>query len=205
MAALLSNSDAQRIETVIAEIERRSAAEFVVAVVPRCARYDRGRALVAATWAVAAAVLYFRFLPWGKETIGLLLELPVFVIIWLVLGVPSIHRFLIPARHADDAVHGAAFRMFAEKGIHRTKGRTGILLLVSELERRAVLLGDSGIHDKVGDEGWPRLVEQLLSRIREGRVADGIVEVLQKLEERLAENVPVESDDVDELSNEVLR
>jgi putative membrane protein len=203
--ALLSDSDARRIEAVIAEIESRSAAEFVVAVVPRCARHDRGRALVAATWAVAAAVLYFRFLPWGKETIGLLLELPAFAIIWLLLGVPSLHRLLISARRANEAVHGMAFRMFSEKGIYRTKGRTGMLLLVSELERRAVLLGDSGIHEKVGDEGWPRLIDQLLARIREGRAADGIVEVLQKLEERLAANVPVEGDDVDERPNKVIR
>jgi len=203
--ALLSDADSRRIEDAIARIEQRSAAEFVVAVVPRSARYDRGRALVSASWAVAAAVAYFQFLPWGGETVGLLLELPVFALVWAVLGIPSLERLFIPPREAEHAVHDAAFRLFAERGIHRTKRRTGMLLLVSELERRAVLLGDSGIHERVGDAGWSEHVTKLVARIREGRTADGVIEVLESLEGRLAAGVPVEPNDENELPNDVIR
>jgi putative membrane protein len=111
----------------------------------------------------------------------------------------------MPAAEAEQAVRGAAFRMFAEHGVHNTRGRTGILLLISELERRAVILGDSGIHAKVGEDGWPRHVELLVSRIREGRTADGIIEVLGALETALAEGLPVAPDDTNELSNRVIR
>lgn len=203
--ALLSASDTRRIEEIIAEIEKRSSAEFVVAVVPRSDRYDRSRAFVAAAWTIAAALVYFRFVPWGREAVGLLFEIPAFAAFWLLLGIPSLERLLVPGREAENAVHGAAFRMFAERAIDRTKGRTGILLFVSELERRAVLLGDVGIHERVGSDGWPRLVDHLILRIKEGRAADGIEEVLERLEGTLAERVPVEASDENELPNAVVR
>jgi uncharacterized membrane protein len=44
-----------------------------------------------------------------------------------------------------------------------------------------------------------------VSRIREGRTADGIIEVLGALETALAEDLPVAADDTDELSNRVIR
>jgi putative membrane protein len=154
---------------------------------------------------VAAAGFYFRFVPWGGEAWGLLLELPVAALAWAVLGLGPIHRLLVPAKDAERSVHEAAFRMFAQRGVHRTKDRTGVLLLVSELERRVVILGDSGIHERVGDSGWPRHVQDLVRRIHEGRTTDGIIEVLEALEATLGANLPVSPDDVDELSNRVIR
>jgi putative membrane protein len=203
--ALINDRDCRRIEETIGRIEKRSAAEVVVAVIPRSAKYTRWRALIAGTWAIAAAIAYFQFVPWGGEVWGLLLELPVGALVWAVLGIPALRRQLMPAAEAEQAVRGAAFRMFAEHGVHRTRNRTGILLLISELEHRAVLLGDSGIHARVGDEGWPRHIEHLVGRIREGRTADGIVEVLDALETALAAELPVAADDVDELPNRVIR
>jgi putative membrane protein len=203
--ALLTEADCRRIEEGIARIEKRSAAEFVVAVLPRSANYSKWRALIAGTWAIAAAIAYFQFVPWGGEVWGLLLELPVGAVVWAVLGYPSIRRHLMPAHEAERAVHGAAFRLFAERGVHRTRDRTGMLLYISELERRAVLLGDSGIHERVGDEGWPRHIAHLVSRIREGRTTDGVLEVLEALETSLAAKLPVGAGDVDELSNRVIQ
>lgn len=202
---LINDKDCRRIEEAIGRIEKRSAAEFVVAVIPRSAKYTKWRALITGTWAIAAAIAYFQFVPWGGEVWGLLLELPVGAGVWALLGIPALRRQLMPAAEAEQAVRGAAFRMFAEHGVHHTRGRTGIMLLISELERRAVLLGDSGIHAKVGEEGWPRHVELLVSRIREGRTADGIIEVLGALETALAQELPVAADDTNELSNRVIR
>jgi putative membrane protein len=203
--ALLNDVDRKRIEDAIARIEKRSAAEFVVAVLPRSGTYSRWRALISGVWSIAAAIAYFQFVPWGGEVWGLLLELPVGALVWAVLGFPSIRRHLMPVHEAEEAVHGAAFRMFAARGVHRTRDRTGILLYISELERMAVLLGDSGIHERVGDDGWPQHIAHLVSRIREGRTADGVIEVLEALETSLAAKLPVAADDIDELSNRVIQ
>jgi uncharacterized membrane protein len=77
--------------------------------------------------------------------------------------------------------------------------------VLSELERRVVLLGDRGIHARVGTEGWNKHVEHVIMRIREGRAADGVIEVLRELEGVLARQVPVQPDDENELPNAVVR
>jgi uncharacterized membrane protein len=201
----VSEADAQRIEGAIAALEARSRAEFVVAVVPASARYSRGRAAVAVAWAVGAALLYFRFLPWGGEMAGLALQVPVAAAVWALFGWAPLHRLLISPAQADKAVRGNAFRLFAERGIHRTRDATGILLLISELEHRAVLLGDRGVHDVVGDAGWAAHVQHLVGRIREGKTAEGVIEVIERLAAVLERDAPVLPDDTDELPNRIVR
>ena len=202
---LLSSSDCERIEEAIRRVEKRSAAEFVVAVVGKSGTYSRGRAFVAAAWAIAAALVYFRYVPWGAEYIGLVVQLPVGLLVWLLLGYAPLHRLFIPPKEAERLVHGAAFRIFAERGVYRTRDRTGMLLLISELERRAVLLGDEAIHERVGDAGWRTLVEHLLKRIREGQAATGVIEVIERLEGDLAREIPVKPGDENELPDRVIR
>jgi putative membrane protein len=202
---LLNDADCKRIEAAVARVEERSATEFVVAVVPKSANHSRYRALGAAAWSVAVAMAYFPLIPWGAEKWALALQLPIGLIAWFVLGIPAVHRRLIPRHDAESAVRATALRIFAERKIYETRDRTGMLLLISALERRVVILGDRGIHDRVGDDGWRAQVDLLVRRLREGRAADGIVEVLEQLETTLAANVPVRPGDRNELPDSVIR
>lgn len=203
--ALVSDADCRRIEQAIAQVERRSATEFVVAIVPKSAKYSRYRAIAAAAWSVATAMAYFPLVPWGAEVWALALQLPVGMLAWFVLGVPALHRRLIPRHEAEHAARAVAFRIFAERQVYDTRDRTGMLLFISELERQVVLLGDRGIHERVGTGGWQEQVDYLVKRLREGKAADGVVDVIEQLESVLAAKVPVNDDDVNELPNQVVR
>ena len=201
---LLNPTDTQRIEQTIERIERSTAAEIVVAVVARSAEYSRGRALGAALWAVATAGAVFEFAPGGHEIWTLLLQLPVGWVAWLVLGIPAVHRRLISKTESARKVRQAALRLFTERRVYETRDRTGVLLLISELEHQVVILGDRGIHERLGTEGWQRHVDQVIRRIREGRAADGIVEVIEALGPELGSALPIKPDDEDELPNRVV-
>ncbi|HVU05295.1 MAG TPA: TPM domain-containing protein [Polyangiaceae bacterium] len=203
--ALLPESDVRRIEATIAKIEAEVDAELVVAVVPRSATHAELRGAAALAITVAAALVAFHYLPRSLDPFVLALELPSFAALFAVLGRPWFQRHLIRARDADETVRAAALRTFAERGVHRTANRTGILVFVSEVERRAVILGDSGVHDVVGDEGWNGHVRTLVSRIGEGRTGDGIVEVLEGLGSALSTRFPAPADKPNELPNAVLR
>jgi putative membrane protein len=201
----LTEADAKRIEAAVAIFEAKTSAEFVVAVVPESARYSRGRAAVALTWAMAGALVYFHFVPWGGAVTGVALELPIAALVWLLFGITPFRRLLVPAAHADQAVRRTALRLFAERGIHRTRDATGILLLLSELERRAVLLGDRGVHDLVGDAGWDAHMAHLVARMRAGKTTDGVLEIMERIGAVLESRAPRAADDTDELPNRVVR
>jgi len=202
--SLLTDSDRRNIEQAVARLEERSAAEFVVAVVKSSASYSRFRALLAGAWAVAAALLYFRYVPWGAEGWALAVELPVGLLAWALFGVPTLHRRLIVPKEVERAVQENAFRIFAEHGVYMTEGRTGMLLLVSELEHRVVLLGDRGVDELVGKTGWRDHVDHLVDRIKREETAAGIVELIERLGAVLEAKVPVLPNDRNELPNRVI-
>ena len=79
------------------------------------------------------------------------------------------------------------------------------MILLSELEHRVVILGDSGIHALVGESGWREHVDRIVARIHEGRAAEGVLETIAVLEPLLAEHAPRRADDQNELANTVVR
>lgn len=205
VTSLLSDADAREVEAAVARVENGTSAELVVAVVPRSADHWRGRILVSIAWAMAAAFCVLEFLPGHTPALALLLELSVGVLSFFLLGTPPLLRWLVSPRAAQEAAHARAFQLFAERGLYGTRGRTALLIFVSELERRVVLLGDATIDAHLGQAGWTEEVQRIIRRIREGRLKDGLLEVLADLEPRLAAAAPRQIDDRNELPDAVLR
>lgn len=201
---LLSVEEARAVEDAIFAVEKRSATEMVVAIVSKSADYWSYRVLIACGWAMAAALGLHYASPLLPALWVVLVQVPVGALVFLALKWPPLQRWMVPADRAEAAVRQRAFALFAERGLHRTQMSTGLLILVSELEHRVVILGDSGIHDQVGDAGWTEHVTHLVTHIREGRAAAGLLEVIARLETKLANIVPARSDNIDELPNAVL-
>ncbi|HWA78582.1 MAG TPA: TPM domain-containing protein [Polyangiaceae bacterium] len=204
MVTLLSSSEREQIESAIRQIEQRSALEVVVAVLRRSADYWHFRVGLSVSWGLAAGCAALLWLPHWHPFWALLLQLPVALLSYLVSGWKPLERLLTPGVYAARAVQARAFQLFAERGLHQTRAHTGLLVLVSELERRVVILGDSGVHVQVGEEGWQRHVDTLVERIREGRLVPGILEVLARIEAVAGKAQPVQPGDSNELPDAVI-
>lgn len=205
VAPLLSPADHERVEAAIADIESRTSLELVVAVVPRSADYWQWRVLLSLCCALSAALALLEWLPRVPALGVVLAQIPAGALAYLTSGLAPLQRALIPAQVCADAVQAHAFRLFAEHGLHRTRDRTGLLLLVSALEHRVCLLGDAAVHEHVGGPaGWQAHVDHLVARLREGRAADGIIETIARVEATLGNDFPVREDDVNELPNAII-
>jgi putative membrane protein len=202
---VLRASEREQIEAAIREIEKRSALEVVVAVVKRSADYWHFRVGLSVSWGLAGGCAVLLFLPQLHAVWALLSELPIGLLAYFGSGLTPLHRLLIPRIYAERAVHARAFQLFAERGLHQTRDHTGLLLLVSELERRVVILGDSGVHARVGDQGWQRHVDSLVRQIRKGQTVHGILEVLREIETTAGSAQPVRADDTNELPDSVIQ
>jgi putative membrane protein len=202
--ALLSESEAQTIEASVARIEKRTATEVVVAVVDRSDDYWHFRVLIACGWALAFAIAALYFLPIAP-VLAVALELPLALGIYFLSGLEPVYRWLIAPGAAERAVQARAFSLFAERGVHRTRDHTGLLLLVSALEHRVVILGDTGIYAMIGEQGFQDHVKHLVDRLREGHAAQGILETLERLETVLVQHIPGRTDDSNELPNALVR
>jgi putative membrane protein len=100
-----------------------------------------------------------------------------------------LERLLVGARAMDEAARARAMRAFHENGLHRTEHGTGVLVFASLFEHDAVVLGDHGIHGKMGDD-WGRAVAALSAGMRAGDPAKGFVDAIAVCGAKLAEHYP---------------
>lgn len=204
VSALLSQADRERVEAAIADVERRTSLEIVVAVVARSGDYWQWRVLLSICVALSAALALLEWAPRVPMLGVLFAQLPAGLFAFWASGMGWLHRLIVPKPLSLETVQAHAFRLFAQHGLHHTRDRTGLLILVSELERRVTLLGDTAVHERVGGDGWQTHLDHLIARLREGRAADGILEIIARVESALGTDFPVRPDDTNELPNTVI-
>jgi uncharacterized membrane protein len=83
---------------------------------------------------------------------------------------------------------------FRRLGMHATKDRNGVLLLIAPARRQVVVLGDEGIHAQVGDAFWTAIAARVSARFREGRFTEGVVEAVDAIGDALARHFPAGAD-----------
>ncbi len=101
------------------------------------------------------------------------------------------------------AVELRAVREFRKMGVHKTKERTGVLIMVSMAERRVRIIADEGIHSRVEDGTWDRIVDMISRQIKEGKPKEAVVSAVLAVGKTLARHFPARAGDTNELSNEV--
>jgi uncharacterized membrane protein len=103
-----------------------------------------------------------------------------------------------------DALDRAQEIFFSLK-MNETELRNGTLIYVAVKDKQAAVLGDEGIHQKVGAEYWKDVVARMLLQFRNQKLADGICQGIHDLGEALKFYFPYNSDtDKNELPDEIV-
>lgn len=113
-------------------------------------------------------------------------------------------RVHVESRARKDAMTAARF-WFARLGMDRTEERNGVLIYVAVADRAFAVVGDEGIHGKVGEAGWSALRDAMAARFRAAEFAEGLVGAIETSGAWLAEHFPRKGDDVNELPDSVSR
>jgi len=101
-------------------------------------------------------------------------------------------------------VRKTAARAFSRLGMDRTAQRNGVLFFVVPSRRTFVVLGDEGIHAKVGQDFWDAVAAAVSERFRTGDYTGGLVHGIREAGARLAEHFPSQgAADRNELSDEI--
>jgi len=110
-------------------------------------------------------------------------------------------RTLLVGRRPD--VLARARHVFHRLGMHRTRERHGVLVYVAVEDRRLAVVGDEGIHGRVGDPHWDRVRDVMVDRLRANAPREAIERAVEELGRVLAEHYPRRPDDENELPDEV--
>jgi uncharacterized membrane protein len=93
--------------------------------------------------------------------------------------------------------------LFEQLGMHRTRERNGVLIYVAVESRKLAVIGDIGIHERVGQDYWQDLVAATLAHLRSGRPRAGLVDAVRDAGMALGAHFPRRPEDRDELSDDV--
>jgi len=102
------------------------------------------------------------------------------------------------------SVERAARRAFHRLGMTRTRQRNGILFFVVPSRHAFVVLGDVGVHERVGQRFWEDVVATMTPYFRRGDFTEGAVAGVSQAGAELARHFPHDAGrDVDELPDRV--
>jgi uncharacterized membrane protein len=110
-----------------------------------------------------------------------------------------VHR--LPGQRAD-ALRRAR-KVFAHLGMHLTAEHHGVLIYLALEDRKLAIVGDEGIHQRVGDAYWEGVRDLMIAKLREGRALDAVLAGVAEVGRVLAEQFPRRPDDQNELSDRV--
>jgi len=102
----------------------------------------------------------------------------------------------------EDVLDHAAF-MFDELDMQKTELRNGVLIYLAVEDRKLAILGDAGINLKVPKDFWNSTKDLMISNFKEGKFAIGLSEGIKLAGEQLKEHYPYQSDDTNELSDDI--
>ena len=105
-------------------------------------------------------------------------------------------------RRAPDVLTRAQ-HVFRRLGMHRTAERHGVLIYLAVEDRRLAVVGDEGIHGRVGGSHWHRVRDLMVEKLRANAPREAIECAIEELGRALAEHYPRRPDDRNELSDEV--
>ena len=109
--------------------------------------------------------------------------------------------------HLDHSCEGdalqQAIKVFEKLGMHKTAARNGVLVYISVTDRKLAVIGDKGIHERVGEAYWQGLVAAVLLRMRQQQARDGLIHAIAELGRELGRHFPRRPGDNNELSDQV--
>ena len=134
----------------------------------------------------------------------LLLQLIAFGLVWLILRHRPLRVALTPRGTRARRVRARAVAHFRAACEGRTAGRTGILIYLSLLERRAEIVADQAIAAKVSGDVWGEAMAAMVDEVRAGRIGHGMALAVERVGRVLAEHLPREATDTNELPDRLI-
>lgn len=214
----LSKTDLEEINKAVQQAESKTSGEIATAIIKESFDY----AAAELVFSIIGGFIYFMiimlFVPgieswlqsmfWDYSINFLLIfygfsPFLVMTLLYFISNLSFIDRLIISKKNMAKKVHERALRHYVESGVSQTKDRTGILIFISLLEHRVEIIADRGINEKIDQKRWEKLVNKLITGIKEGKVKEKLIEIIGDCGNILEEHFPIAVDDVNELSDNI--
>ncbi len=206
-----TEGDKKQIVEAIQRLEKESSGEIVPYFVYRSDAYAEGKWYSTSLFAFLGLILCtFLSYAWLMPSTITFLEIPVIILVIMLVGfglavwIPEFNLLFISKQRIEEMVILKAREAFLMEEVFNTRDRTGILIYISQLEKKVMIIGDAGISKKVEQSNWEEIVQDLVVSIRGKNLTKGMVNAIDACKRLLlAHGFKVRPDDVNELSDDL--
>ncbi len=96
-----------------------------------------------------------------------------------------------------------AIEIFEKLEMHKTELRNGVLFYLATKDKKIAVIGDKGINDIVTENFWDDVKNEIINQFKNNQFTEGICKGIEMAGEKLKIHFPFESDDTNELSNDI--
>jgi len=211
MKQILTDSDRTLLDKRVAETEKQTGAQVVLASVMRSDSYAeipwKAFAIGASIASLISICLDLFVLGWITETL-ILFSVAVILATGAIFALLSVlfpgfaTLFLSPQRKETECMQYAE-SLFLSRELFSTEDRRGILLLVSQFERQVVILPDTGVRTLLSSEILEDVISNMSKDLRRNELRKAMETGLDGIQTALA--TPVQGwNDKNELSDEII-
>jgi putative membrane protein len=173
-----SSDERARLDAAIAEIERRTGAHLALVVTRVSDRYSLYPLVWAGSSAIVATGLIALLWPVLDDRTTIFIELLLLLVLALLFDWMPIRLAIVPDHVKHAHARQLAHREFASHRAHDDPDRRRILLFVSLAERYVEVVADHATHADAPGIAWHKIVDDFLSAIKAGRLAEGALAAL---------------------------
>jgi putative membrane protein len=208
----LTEDEKNRVTEAVKNAELRTSGEIVPMIVSASHEYPKARIIAALFFSIPSALLLCHLLAtifWldpDNLYFFFCLFIPLYIIFYLTVShFPILTKPFIAKAEMDEEVREEATKSFFSERLYKTQGANGILLFISVFESKVWILADYGIQEKVEQNTWQTLIDDLTARISGDNRCDAICECVDSIGNILQTHFPYKRDDSDELHNLIIK
>lgn len=210
----LTETERAQIEAAVQAAEQQTSAEIVPMIVGRSGCYREAHhrtGLLSAMLALTALLtIDTAWFSWGWQASNAVWLLGITALAYFAgawLGTwPAVLRLFTSRERMRHKVQMRAERAFAQQGLAHTRERTGLLLMVSLLERQVYVLPDHALQVRISSDHWLEVVAVVVGRLKAGDLAGGLCRGIEASGVLLARACPPrDGDNPNELPNVVIQ
>jgi len=203
--SFFSDDEKRLIADRVAAVERQTSGEVVPVVIDKSDDYPD--ALILAAGGLSFLLSLVTLFLIDHDTVWYFIPI---LILWYLPSRLLCRRFprlitpFIAPHRRDRAVRERALSLFYELGLHRTRLESGIMIFISILERKAWILADRGINDRLDPSTWKGIVSRLTEALGRGERGEALCRAIDECGAILASHVPPDDTNPDELPNDLV-
>ena len=211
MIQILTDSDRTLLDKRIAETEKQTRAQIVLASVKRSDSYAEipWKAFALGASIASLATIYLDLFVLGWLTAALILFSVAVILaagaLFALLSVlfPRFATLFLSHHRKESECMQYAESLFLSRELFSTEDRRGILLLVSQFERQVVILPDKGVRDLLNEEVLKEVIANMTLHLRRKEIRQAMETGLDGIQAALDSPVPGWTDK-NELSDQII-